>query len=127
MDAKVAQDLCMQYINGLSKLTRQFPANEHSQTIAGLLADLSHELVTMFGGNILEQHTIADAVQEYTTSLERNLNNPDWNDGRLTNLLRNMEKKIAATYHSDSQSLHAAFIQTHNMSPYQYYRDHQRG
>lgn len=127
MDVKLAQDLCMQYCNGLSKMTRQFPASEHTQRIAGLIADLSHELVSMFGSNILEQHSESDAVNEYTVALEKNLTNPDWHDGRLTHLLRDAEKSIAKKYGTDVQRLHAAFIQTHNKSPYQYYRDHQRG
>ena len=127
MDAKLAQDLCMQYCNGLSKMTRQFPACEHTQRIAGLIADLSHELVAMFGSNILEQHSESDAVHEYTVALEKNLTNPDWKDGGLTHLLRSTENQVAKKYGKDPQRLHAAFIQTHNKSPYQYYRDQQRG
>jgi hypothetical protein len=127
MDVKLAQDLCMQYCNGLSKMTRQFPASEHTQRIAGLIVDLSHELVSMFGNSILEQHSDADAVHEYSDTLKNNLSNPDWHDGRLTHLLRTTENQVAEKYRTDPQRLHAAFIQTHNKSPYQFYRDQQRG
>jgi hypothetical protein len=55
IDASLAQDLCMQYMTGLSKITRKLPASEHTQKISGLLHDLTGELVAVFGKGILEQ------------------------------------------------------------------------
>lgn len=127
LDAKLAQDLCMQHVQGLSKITRKLPACEQTQRIAALLQDLSHELLGFFGTKVLEMRSVQDAVNEYAQALSLKLGDRQWKDGRLTNLLNNLEKTLAGKYGMTAPALRAAFIQTHNVTPYQWYRDHSRG
>lgn len=127
LDAKLAQDLCMQHVQGLSKITRKLPACEQTQRMAALLQDLSHELLEFFGGKILEMRSVKDAVGEYAQSLSLKLGDSKWQDGNLTSLLNNLEKTLAGKYGMTAPALRAAFIQTHSLTPYQWYRDHSRG
>ena len=117
----------MQHVQGLSKITRKLPACEQTQRIAALLQDLSHELLGFFGTKVLEMRSVQDAVNEYAQALSLKLGDRQWKDGRLTNLLNNLEKTLAGKYGMTAPALRAAFIQTHNVTPYQWYRDHSRG
>ncbi len=117
----------MQHVQGLSKITRKLPACEQTQRIAALLQDLSHEILGFFGTKILEMRSVQDAVNEYAQGLSVKLGDKKWHDGNLTGLLNNMEKSIASKYGMTAPALRAAFIQTHSLTPYQWYRDHSRG
>jgi len=127
IDAKLAQDLCMQHINGLSKISRHLPASSNTQKIAGLLSDLMHEFITVFGSGMLEQNTMMDAVQEYTITLDRKITDPQMRDGSRTTILRGIEQKISKKYNMDPQRLHASFIEKHNQTPYEYFTKRLRG
>lgn len=127
LDARLAQDLCMQHVQGLSKITRKLPACEQTQRIAALLQDLSHEIMGFFGTKILEMRSVQDAVNEYSQALSLKLGDSKWRDGNLTTLLNNLEHVTANKYGMTAPALRAAFIQTHNLTPYQWYRDHSRG